>query len=214
MRWVFAVLVVVVLVGLVGIVRRVADDDGNLALVLALHALDIFLRKPREHVVLVAGLDTQPGHIVQRVDEAEIRETPRTGPRSPHRSPRCSGSRRSRAGSPLRWRAARSCICAPASRGWPRKCSRNSQMKVPVPVAGSRISTCSSISCLPKCFWREPVGALDHELHDLIRRIDDAQPVGGLRIIDLVKILVDQPSGTAAFPRWLEISAALARIAA
>ncbi len=37
----------------------------------------------------------------------------------------------------------------------------------------------------------QPVGALDHEAHDLVRRVDDAQPVGCLRVVDLVEILVD-----------------------
>jgi hypothetical protein len=36
----------------------------------------------------------------------------------------------------------------------PRKCSINSVIKVPVPAAGSRISTFLSINALPKCFWQ------------------------------------------------------------
>ncbi len=37
----------------------------------------------------------------------------------------------------------------------------------------------------------QPVGALDHEAHDLVRRIDDAEPVGLLLVVDLVEVLVD-----------------------
>ena len=64
-------------------------------------------------------------------------------------------------------------------------------MKVPVPAAGSRISTFLSISDLAEMLLAQPVGALDHEAHDLVRRIDDAEPVGRLLVVDLVEVLVD-----------------------
>jgi hypothetical protein len=35
------------------------------------------------------------------------------------------------------------------------------------------------------------VGALDHEADDFVRRIDDAEAVGGFGIVDLVEVLVD-----------------------
>ena len=60
-----------------------------------------------------------------------------------------------------------------------------------MPVAGSRISTPSSISPLPKCFAAEPVRPVDHEAHDLVGRIDHAEPVGRLGVVDPVEILVD-----------------------
>ena len=64
-------------------------------------------------------------------------------------------------------------------------------MKVPVPVAGSRIST-SLVDQVPaEVFLAKPVGAVDHEAHDLVRRVDNAQPVGGLGVVDLVEVLVD-----------------------
>jgi len=44
---------------------------------------------------------------------------------------------------------------------------------------------------LAEVFFAKPVGAFDHEAHDFVGRIDHAQPIGGLGIIDLVKILVD-----------------------
>ena len=44
---------------------------------------------------------------------------------------------------------------------------------------------------LAEMLLAEPVGAFDHEAHDLVGRIDDAKPVGSLRVIDLVEILVD-----------------------
>jgi hypothetical protein len=37
----------------------------------------------------------------------------------------------------------------------------------------------------------EPVGAFDHEPHDLVGRVDDAQPIRSLDVVDLVEILVD-----------------------
>lgn len=61
-------------------------------------------------------------------------------------------------------------------------------MKVPVPVAGSR--TLGSIRPLPK--WvAQQVGAFDHEADDLVGGIDNAQPVGGLGIVDLVEAFID-----------------------
>ncbi len=39
--------------------------------------------------------------------------------------------------------------------------------------------------------FAQPVGRLDHEAHDLVRRVDDAEPVGRLRVVDLVEVLVD-----------------------
>ena len=43
----------------------------------------------------------------------------------------------------------------------------------------------------PEMFFAEVVGALDHEAHDLIRCVDHTEPVGGFRIVDFVKVLVD-----------------------
>jgi hypothetical protein len=37
----------------------------------------------------------------------------------------------------------------------------------------------------------EPIGAFDHEAHDLVWRINDAEAVGFLLVVDLVKVLVD-----------------------
>ena len=37
----------------------------------------------------------------------------------------------------------------------------------------------------------QPVSRTDHEANDLARSIDDAEPVGGLGIIDLVEILIE-----------------------
>ena len=64
-------------------------------------------------------------------------------------------------------------------------------MKVPVPAAGSRISTCLVDQRFAKMLLAQPVGALDHEAHDFVRRVDHAEPVGRLRVVDLVETLVD-----------------------
>ena len=40
-------------------------------------------------------------------------------------------------------------------------------------------------------FLAQVVGAFDHEADDFIRRVDDAQSIGGLGVIDLVEVLVD-----------------------
>ena len=44
---------------------------------------------------------------------------------------------------------------------------------------------------LAEVLLAQPVGALDHEAHDLVRRVDDAEAVGLLLVVDLVEILVD-----------------------
>jgi hypothetical protein len=33
----------------------------------------------------------------------------------------------------------------------------------------------------------QPVGTLDHEADDFVRGVDDTQPVGRLRVVDLVE---------------------------
>ena len=44
---------------------------------------------------------------------------------------------------------------------------------------------------LAEMLLAQPVRALDHEAHDLLRRIDHAEPVGRLLVVNLVEILVD-----------------------
>ena len=43
----------------------------------------------------------------------------------------------------------------------------------------------------PEVLLAELVGAFDHEADDLVRRVDDAEAVGGFGIVDLVEVLVD-----------------------
>jgi hypothetical protein len=66
-----------------------------------------------------------------------------------------------------------------------------SQINVPVPVAGSRISILRSSRNLPKFWYSMIVGAFDHEFDDLIGRINHSQPIGGFGIIALVKCLIN-----------------------
>ena len=40
-------------------------------------------------------------------------------------------------------------------------------------------------------FVAEPVGALDHEAHDLVGGIDHAQPIGCLLVVDLIEVLIN-----------------------
>ncbi len=44
---------------------------------------------------------------------------------------------------------------------------------------------------LAEVLFAEPVGAVDHEAHDFVGRVDHAQPVGGLGVVDLVEVFVD-----------------------
>ena len=75
---IFAVLVVLVLVELVGVVRRVADDDADLAAVLAADAPDVVVAHGAKQVVHVAAVLAQRVGVVERVDEAEVRDTRHT----------------------------------------------------------------------------------------------------------------------------------------
>ena len=44
---------------------------------------------------------------------------------------------------------------------------------------------------LAEMLFAKPIGAFDHEAHDFVWRVDHAEPVGGLGIINLVEVLVD-----------------------
>jgi hypothetical protein len=44
---------------------------------------------------------------------------------------------------------------------------------------------------LAEVLFTEPVGAVDHEAHDFVGGVDHAQAVGGLGVVDLVEVLVD-----------------------
>ena len=209
---VFAVLVVVVLVLLVGVVGRVADDDADLALVLALDALDVLVRHAAEQVVLVAGLDAEPSDIVERVDEAEVRELGElAGDRGIGRLDvqvgDVVGQDRHLVGVQLFLY-----LCASFCR---LAAEMLEQFADEGAGAGGRVEDfdVAGRSGLAEVLLAQPVGALDHEAHDLVRRVDDAEPVGGLRVVDLVEVLVDDLE-EGLLLGWLVISAALARIAA
>ena len=64
-------------------------------------------------------------------------------------------------------------------------------MKVPVPVAGSRICTLSSARVFPKCLLEQVIRAPDDEVHHLVGGVDHAQPVGRRRVVGGVEVLVD-----------------------
>ncbi len=66
---VLTVLIVLVLVELVGIIWRVADDDTNLALILPFDPRDIFLADRSEHILLVARELPQGRNIIERVNK-------------------------------------------------------------------------------------------------------------------------------------------------
>ncbi len=44
---------------------------------------------------------------------------------------------------------------------------------------------------LAEMFLAKPIGAFDHKTHNLIGRVDHTEPVGGLLIVDLIKVLID-----------------------
>ena len=59
--------------------------------------------------------------------------------------------------------------------------------------AGRRIKNLDALvdQVLAEMLLAQPVGRADHEAHDLARCIDDAEAIGGHRVIDLVEILVE-----------------------
>ena len=63
--------------------------------------------------------------------------------------------------------------------------------KVPVPVAGSSIWTLSSARRAAEVLLQQVVRAPDYEVDHLVGRVDDAEPVGGGRVVGLVEVLVD-----------------------
>ena len=187
---VFAVLVVVVFVGLVGVVRRVADDDADLAAVLALDARDVLFADAAEQVVRDAVRRGVQAHVVQRVDEAQVRELLVLA------GDRGVGGFDVQVGHVVRQdrhfvgvqlfavlvlqllRLAAEVLEQLADEG---------------AGAGGRVEDLDVVvdQVAAEVLLAQPVGAFDHEAHDLVRRVDDAQPVGGLGVVDLVEVLVD-----------------------
>ena len=64
-------------------------------------------------------------------------------------------------------------------------------MNVPVPVAGSRISTPSSPKRLAKMFEAQMVGRFNHKTHNFVGRVDNAQAVGGFGVVRFVEVFVE-----------------------
>ncbi len=46
----------------------------------------------------------------------------------------------------------------------------------------------------------KPIGAFDHEAHNLVGRIDHPKPISCFRIVELVEVLVDLLQETLLFP--------------
>ncbi len=56
-----------------------------------------------------------------------------------------------------------------------------------------------------KVLFTQPICPVDHETHDFIGRVDHAQTVGGLGVVDLVKLLVNDLHERSGFSLWLYV---------
>ena len=106
------------------------------------------------------------------------------------RCTRCSGWRCNRAGWRLRCSGSRARTCT-------RSCAGRQvfdQLGDEGARAGGGVEDFHALVAqrLAEVLEDQMVGALDHEAHDLIRRVDHAQAVGGLGVVGVVEILVER----------------------
>ena len=142
---------------------------------------------------MLAPADAEGGHVVERVDEAQVRilrilPGDRGIGRLDIQVRDVVRQDRHFVGVQLVL-----VLVGAAFSGRPGSSSSSSQTKVPVPVAGVENFDLLVDQRRARNASAEPVGAVDHEAHDLVWRVDHAQSVGGLRIVDLVEVLVDAP---------------------
>ena len=183
MRWSIAgysrFLLLFVLVELVGIVRRVADDDGDVALVLPLDAFPVLVGQAKQpHLARVRGLKA---HVVQRVHKDDVLK------RLVRAHLLLVGVLDVEVGDVVgqdgHFVAVQFVFVFVRQLLGGESIRCISVINVPVPVAGSRISTPLSPSPLAEMLLAEMVGGFNHEAHDLVGRVDDAQPVGRFGVV-------------------------------
>ena len=187
---IFAVLVVVVFVGLIGVVRRVADDDADAFAVLAFDACNVFLADAAENIRRRASRGGVQADIVQRVHKTQIGEflvLPADGG---------IGGLDVQIGDVIRqdgdfvgvqlveiFMLELGGLAAKMFQQFADEGSGASGRIEDVHVFVDQV--------FAKVFFGEPVRAVYHKAHDLVRRVHHTQAVGGLGVIDFVKVFVD-----------------------
>ena len=184
------VFIVVVFIGLVGVVGRVANDDADAAAVLALDAGDVFFTHAAKQVGAHAfGCGVQ-AHVVQRVNKAQVGKL----------FVAASQCGKGRLNVQIRhvirqdghfvgvqlmavlvrqlFRLAAKVLQQLANKG-----TRASGRVQNVHVLVDQV--------FAKVLFTQPVGSVDHEANHLIGRVHHPQPVSRLGVVDLVKIFVD-----------------------
>ena len=187
---VFAVLVVVVLVGLVGVVRRVANDDADAPPVLPLDTGDVFFRDAAEQIgVHTPGRGVQ-AHVVQRVHKAQAGEFfVLAGDGGVSRFNVQVGHVVGQDGHfvgvqlVLVFLLQLFGLAAKVLQQFADEGARASGRVEDVHILVDQV--------FAKVLFAQPVGPVDHEAHDLVGRVDHAQPVRSLGVVDLVEVLVN-----------------------
>ena len=187
---VFAVFVVVVFIRLVGVVRRVANDDTDLAGVLALDAGHIFFTDAAKQLGRGAPGRSVQTHVVQRVHKTQagkflvLASDGRIGGLNVQVGHviRQDGNL---IGVQLVFVLVRQLfrLAAKVLQQFANKSTR--------PRGGVQNIDAWVDQVFAEVLFTQPVGAVNHEAHDLIGRIDHAQAVSGLGVVDLVEVLVN-----------------------
>jgi hypothetical protein len=174
---------------LIGVVRRIADDDADLARVLALDSGDVLFRQRAEQVALPAA-HPQSGDIVERIDKTQIRVF------FIFASQGRVGRLDIQIGDVIR--QDRDLVGVQFLAVFVFELGRLAaemldQLGDKGAGAGGGVEyfNIPIDQLLAEMVLAQPVGAFDHETHNLARRIDDAEPVSGLSVVDFVEILVD-----------------------
>ena len=188
--WVFAVLVVVVFVGLVGVVRWVADNHADALAVLPLDARDVLLAHAAENIRRRSGSGGVQTDVIQRIDKTQI------GKFFVVAGDRGVGGLDVQVGDVV---------------GQDRHLVRVQLLQVFVfELGGLAAEVFQQFAdkgagsgggvenfhvlvdqVFAEVFFGEPVRAVYHEAHDFVRCVHHAQPVCRLGVIDLVKVFVD-----------------------
>lgn len=187
---VFAVLVVVVLVSLVGVVRRVADDDADAAAVLAPDALDVLFAHAAEKFGRGAARGGVQAHVVQRVHEAEVGELGVVA------GDGGVGGLDIEVGHVVRKDG--DLVGVQFVLVFVRQllglAAKVLQQFADVGArTGGRVEDIHVLidQVLAEVLLAQPVSTVDHEAYDFVGGVDHAQAVGGLGVVDLVEVFVD-----------------------
>jgi hypothetical protein len=173
------------------IVWWVANDDADLAAVLAPNTLDVLIRQGAQHVVLVALVSAERRDVIQGVHEAEVRELRifsgdgRVGRLNIQVSD-IVGEDRDLVGMQLL-----PILVAQLLRLAP-EVLQELHHKGARTGSGVQYLNITVDQVAAEMALAQPVGRVDHKADDLVRCVDYPKPVCGLGIVNLVEVLVDR----------------------